>query len=407
MSEIEHEQATPLRREINLPRLVLYGVGTMLGAGVYALIGEVAGAAGASAPLSFLAAAIIAGFTGASFAEFSSRYPKAAGEAVYVAAGFGAHRLAMLVGLLIVASGVVSSGVMLRGFVGYANEFIPLPMVWGLPVMTLLIGVLAGWGIGRSVMLIAAITLLETAALFLVIAIGFAAPPPSVTMAESAPTGAILGIFSGATLAFYAFIGFEDMVNIAEEVKEPRRVMPIAIFASIIITTIIYVAVAWVAVRAVAPEALAGARAPMTLIYESLTGGTGRWLNAVALLAILNGALVQIVMAARVLYGLARQDWLPSWIGLVDEGTGTPLIATALVAALVLITALLLPLDALARATAFFLLLVFTLVNVALIRLKSNREAPSGAFHLPIIVPWLGAISAGAFAVFSLAELLR
>ncbi len=409
MSHEKPSENATLHRTISWPMLVLYGLGTMLGAGIYALIGEVAGAAGAYAPMAFLLAAFIAGLTGASFAEFASRYPISAGEAVYVSAGFSSDRLAMIVGVLIVSSGVVSSGVMFRGFVGYSQEFFHTAPWVGFAALAIAIGGFACWGIAQSVLAIAIITIAETAALVLIIGLGLGAD--SITQTPMAPpgewNGAVAGVIAGAVLAFYAFIGFEDMVNLAEEVKRPRRTVPIAIFSALAVTTVIYVLVAWTAVRTTPLDALAQSHAPMTFIYSNLTHWPKGWVSAIAMIAVLNGALVQVVMASRVLYGLANRKWLPSWFGEVYVYTRTPVKATLFVTALVFTAALFMPLAALAQATSFFLLIVFTLVNLALIRVKAAEPEHGEIFTVPIIIPWLGATSAAGFATLSLVEFFR
>ena len=395
-----------LHRTVTGPLLILYGVGTMLGAGIYALIGEVTGAAGIYAPAAFIVAALIAGLTATSFAEFSSRFPKSAGEAVYVSAGFKNDRLALIVGLLIVASGIVSSGVMFRGFVGYASAYVEVPRVFGFAILAFIIGGVAIWGIAQSLFAVAVITILETGALIAVIFLGLAADSvapmtPVFQMSDG------LGVFSGAVLAFYAFIGFEDMVNIAEEVKRPRRTMPRAIFLAFGITALIYVAVSWIAIRTTPIEALAESAAPMALIFSEISTLPTVWMSLIAMIAVVNGALVQIVMASRVLYGLAQQQMLPAWIGQISRHTRTPVHSTIIVTVCVFVSASLLPLDTLARMTAFFLLVVFTLVNLALIRVKRKSAKKPVGYEAPMLFPWLGAASAGAFAVYSVVEIFR
>ncbi len=402
----EHTAKPKLRRVISGPLLIFYGLGTMLGAGIYALIGEVAGAAGIFAPASFVLAAAIASLTAASFAELSSRFPQSAGEAVYVSAGFNNERLSLLVGLMIVASGIVSSGVMFRGFVGYAGEIFAFPAWLGFLVLAISVGAVAAWGIAESLIAIAVITVIEAGALLLVIVLGFTAPPIALEAGDAVPPGAVAGVLSGAVLAFYAFIGFEDMVNVVEEVKKPRRVMPLSIIVALVLTTTIYVGVAAAAVRTTPISLLMQSDAPMSLIFSRLTDIPAYWMSAVAMIAVVNGALVQIVMGSRVLYGLSQQGAIHEWFGRIAQRTQTPVNATVLIVVLVLLSALILPLATLAQATSFLLLTVFTLVNIALIRIK-RRGDHDGGFTVPIIIPYLGAASAAALALISLAEIVR
>ncbi len=395
-----------LRRVISAPLLVLYGVGTMLGAGIYALIGEVAGVARVYAPASFMLASVIAALTAASFAELSSRLPKSAGPAVYVLEGFKSRRLSILTGLLIVGSGVISSGVMLRGFVGYAGDFLAFPHWAGFLVLSIVIAAVAAWGIAESLTAVAVITLLETGALLWVIVLGLGAEPVSAVENHAADFAVIPGVISGAVLAFYAFIGFEDMVNVAEEVKRPRRVVPRSIMAALIVTTIIYALVSWVAVRTTPVSLLQESGSPMTLIFSRLTDFSPATMSVIAMIAVVNGALVQVIMASRMLYGMAAQKTLPAWFGRIAPATRTPVNATVFVVALVFLAALALPLATLAQATSFLLLSVFALVNGALIRLKAT-SAGEGRFEVPILVPYLGAAAAALFAVASLVEIFR
>ena len=182
------------------------------------------------------------------------------------------------------------------------------------------------------------------------------------------------GLVSAALLAVFAFIGFEALVNVAEELHEPQRTLPRAIFLTLALTTLLYVLVVWVALVAVPPAELAASKAPLALAFERLTGASPRTMSAIAVVATLNGIIVQIILAARVLYGLARQGTLPPAFQAVSPVTRTPLSPRLLTVALVLVLALLLPLEALADLTARFTLALFALVNLALIRIKA-REA--------------------------------
>lgn len=213
----------PLKRAITLPMLILYGTGTMLGAGIYALIGEVAAAAGVFAPYAFLIAALLAAFTGASYAEFSVRYPRSAGESAFVGAGFDSDRLALAVGLLIVISGIVSAGVMIQAIAGYAENFTSQPSLAIMFAAIALLGGLAFWGIGQSIIVIALITTLEAGVLLLIIIAGGQLEPLPAQIPTDFDGFAVFGLLSGAVLAFYAYIGFEDMVNVVEEVKSQRE----------------------------------------------------------------------------------------------------------------------------------------------------------------------------------------
>jgi amino acid transporter len=384
----------PLRRSIGLPLLTLYGLGTILGAGIYVLIGEVVTLAGPRAPAAFLLAAVLAGVTAFSFAELGSRVPKSAGEAAYSLAAFDLKWLAAIVGWAVVAVGTVSAATMVRGFVGYLDVFIQLPPPL---VVIACIGVLTGiaiWGIGESLAAAATITVLEIAGLLFVCTIAADSLPQAGgnwrSLLPGLDTTALLGVVSGAFIAFYAFIGFEDIVNIAEEVRHPERNLPRAIVISLVVSTALYVLVAVVAIHAVPNELLAGSDAPLAVIVES-RGYPPGIIAAISLFAVINGALIQIVMASRVLYGLASDGLALAPFARINARTRTPVIGTLTVAALMLLLSTFVSLGGLARVTSFIALSIFTVVNLSLWKLKRNSEFEP-EFQVPAAVPIAGAI---------------
>ncbi len=300
-----------LNRVLTLPLLTMYGVGTTVGAGIYVLTGTVIEVAGAFAPLSFLAAACLAGLSAASFAELSTRMPRSAGEALYVREGLRMPRLSVVVGLLVAASGVISSAVLTKGFTGYLG----LVLDWPAPVFTaiLLAGLvfIAIWGIREAVMVAAIITAVEVAGLLLVVWVardGLMETGAWVdTLLDDTRRPAFALLASGTVLAFFAFIGFEDMVNVAEEVRDVRRTMPRAIILTLLITAFLYFVVSLVALLGASGEALGQSDAPLADIYARATGASPLPIVFIGTLAIVNGALIQIIMGSRVLYGLAAQ----------------------------------------------------------------------------------------------------
>ena len=216
-----------LKRTLSLPMMVLYGLGTTIGAGIYALTGEIAGVAGYYAPASFLVASLMAGFTAISFAELCARFPRAAGAALYVRQGFAYGWLSTIVGLLVITAGLVSASALVNGFVGYLHQFIGIERAVAIVLVTLLLGGIAAWGIVESVIIASMVTVIEIGGLLLVIVIsGDALSTLSVRWIELIPSLDLSSwayVYFGATLSFYAFIGFEDMVVVAEEVKEVKR----------------------------------------------------------------------------------------------------------------------------------------------------------------------------------------
>ena len=391
-------QGGELKRRLGPVLLTAYGVGVMVGAGIYVLVGAVAGHAGGWTPLAFALAGLIAAPSALSYAELSTRLPEAAGEVAYVEAGLASRALGALVGLAIVLSGVISAAAVLRGGVGYLTLLLPLPSAPLILALGLLLTVIALWGVLESIGFAAILTVIEVAGLLLVIWAG-AGAPAAPEIAAAVPWS---GIAAGAALAFFAFIGFEDIVNMAEEVRDPTRTLPRAILAALVITTLLYVAVSAAAVHAVAPADLARSESPLAEVWARASAPRAL-LPAIAVAAALNGVLAQVVMAARVLYGLGRRLPVLGVFRHTHPRLGTPVAATLLAGALMLVAALALPVAALAQLTTTVLLCVFVLVNLALIGLK--RRAPAAPFRVPMAVPVFGALASGAALAASFAGL--
>ena len=381
-----------LRRRLGFWLLTLYGLGVTIGAGIYVLIGKVAGETGALMPLAFLAAAVLAGLTALSFAELAARFPRSAGEAIYIAEGFRSKTLSLIAGLAVALVGMVSSAAIAIGAAGYIAEIVPLPQWVLITIVIVALTALACWGIKESVLVAGIVTVLEIGGLLLVIGVAL---PEFSELGERLTTtmpadGFVWAGFMGAMLlAFFAFVGFEDMVNVIEEVKEPRRMMPRAIIATLIGSTVIYVLVALAALAVVPPGELAASDAPLALVYEKASGTSPILLITIASFATLNGVVIQTVMASRVLYGLSWQGSIPAVFGRINPFTHTPIIATVSVGALILIMALALPIDTLAEATALIVLAIFTAVNLALGLIKRRDTIGPSRFTVPAFWPWL------------------
>jgi len=380
-----------LRRRLGVVALTLYGVGVTVGAGIYVLIGKVAGLAGTQAPLAFLVAALVAGMSAMSFAELSARFPRSAGEAIYVREGFGSAGFALIMGFMVAIAGLVSAGAVVVGSSGYIASLISLPLWIIILILILLLAGLAIWGIAESVAIIGFVTLVEIAGLLVILVV--AAPD---ALAGGAPVTSMVftgGGFTGAVvIAFFAFIGFEDMVNVAEEVRDPERTMPRAILATLLITTVLYVALAWVSIAVTGVEDLATSDAPLGLVFERATGWSSAPFAVVAAFATINGALVLIIMGSRVLYGLATQHSLPRVLGHVWSVTGTPVPATLTAAGFVLICALVMPIGILAQVGAVLTLATFATVNIALIAIKRRTDLVPPRFTVPVWWPWLATL---------------
>ncbi len=404
------ESKTPLKRTLSLPQMVLYGLGTTIGAGIYALVGELAGVSGYLAPVAFLFAAMLAGMTALSFAELSSRYPRAAGAALYTQEGFHSKRLAKTVGLLVVTAGLVSAAALVNAFSGYLNQIIEMERETTVVLITLLLVGLAIYGIAESVFIAALVTLVEVGGLIWIILVGQDAllllPEKLPELIPDMSLAHIGLIFSGVLLAFYAFIGFEDMVDVAEEVKNARRTLPMAIVLTLAITTLLYMIIMTTAVLSIPPAELATSQAPLAMLYSFHTGQPATVISIIGMFAIINGSLIQIIMASRVLYGLSSRSQLPVVFSYVNPFTQTPIVATLMAGLIVVTLAIIGSLSSLAEITSFIMLTVFSLVNFALWRIKQRDPTPENCVIFPKWMPLIAFIASSSFVVVTLVETL-
>jgi APA family basic amino acid/polyamine antiporter len=403
-------KTTPvLRRTLGFSLLTLYGLGTTIGGGIYVLIGGVAERAGLFAPVSFIIAAFLIGFTALSYAELSSRFPVSAGSAVFVSQGFGRKRMGLVVGVLVVMAAIITAAALARGFAGYFSILFDIPSWISILSILSIIGLLAAWGIGESVIAASVVTVLEVTGLLIVLWAGSDAfldfPDRWRDLVPSADWAAWTGILGGTVVAFFAFIGFEDMVNVAEEVKDAERVVPRAIVVTLIATTLLYLAVTYVTLAAVPLDVLSRSEAPLALVAAAHSTRLAELLAFIGTFAVLNGALIQIIMASRVLYGMSRQGWIHPHLGRVHGRTQTPLPATAAVTLAIAVLALAFPIAMLAKLTSLMVLITGALVNGALLRMKRGPRG-DGAIHFPRAIPLVGMISNAGLAVLILADII-
>ena len=388
-----------LVRSIGPAQMALYGLGSMLGAGIYGLMGKVAGEVGNAIWLAFLVALVAALLTALSYASLGSRYPRAVGAACVTQRAYGFPLLSFVVGLALVCSGLTSIATQSRVFAANIAGLFgleALPVEWlALGFLLILTGIVFR-GIRESMWVNVLCTLVEAGGLLLVIVVGMSywgsvdyfEMPPSV--GDDLP---ILLIMQGAVLAFFAFIGFEDMYNVAEETRDPERTVPLGLILAMALAAILYVAVAVTAVSVVPWQDLAEAPGPITEVVNRAAPAIPPLVfTAITLFAVANTALVNYVTASRLIYGMARQGLLPSMLGNVHDGRRTPHIAIAALFLILAPLALLGTIAELAAATVLLLLLVFTVVNGALFVLKRRKGEKKGLFEVPIIVPALGAL---------------
>lgn len=379
-----------LRRSIGPFQLTLYGLGSMLGSGIYGLIGQAAGQTGNAVWLAFLVAMVAALLTALSYASLGSRYPRAGGAAYVAERAFGMPLLSFVVGLAVVCSGLTSIATQSQVFAVNLGAMLGLTFlpVWAIAIGFLLIVTgLVLRGIRESMWVNVVCTLIEAAGLLLVIAVGI----PywgSVNLLEtpSLPGGdaLVVLVIQGAVLTFFAFIGFEDTLNVAEECRDPQRTIPIALISAMVLGAMLYVAVAITAVSVVAWQELAAAPAPLAEVMERAAPAIPALVfTGITLFAVGNTALVNYVTSSRMVYGMARQGLLPKPLGKVHDRTQTPHLATATLLVLLVPLAFFGSIAELASATVLLLLVVFAIVNGALFILQGRTGEAKGKFEVP------------------------
>lgn len=386
-----------LVRTMGLPALIIYGVGDMLGAGIYGLVGKGARHMGNMVWLSFVVSMFAALFTGLSYASLGSRYPKAAGAAFIVGRAFGVRPLAYVVGLTVLASGLTSLAAASRVSAGYLTQLVPsLPPSAISIAFVVILALVTFRGMRESTWLNVLCTTIEVGGLLFIVVVG-ARYWGSVDLTDARsvanPTGDLsLGfVLTGAVLTFYAFVGFEDMLNVAEEVKDVKRTFPIALLTALVIATLVYVAISVTAISVVPHAELAASSGPLVEVSRR----AAPWLppsiySAVAIFAVTNTALLNLIMGSRLVYGMARQGLLPAALSRVHPTRHTPHVAIVVLTGIVLVLVALGDISSLARATSILILVVFVVVNAALLVLQRRPGEAKGALEVPAIVPVLG-----------------
>lgn len=362
-------------------QLMFYCVGVIIGAGVYSVIGTAAGLAQESLWLSFSVAALVALLTGFSYAEMTTSFPHAGAEYVYLRRAFPESDLAAFsVGLVILMGGAATATTVAMAFGGYLRTFVDIPT--GLSAFALLFGCTALniWGLRESSWVNVLFTSIEVAGLFLVIAAGFT--HGSLTEPLAAPSQQ--GIIPAAAILFFVYLGFEEIANLTEEVRDPARDLPRAIFFSIGITTLLYVLVSLAVVVLATPAELAASQAPLALAIQKVWPGAGNLLSAIALFATANTVLITLIATSRLAFSMGRDGEIPALLATVLPSRGTPWIAAALTFAM---SAALLPIGdvkILAELSSFAALLAFLAVNLALIVLRYRLPKHRRPFRVPL-----------------------
>jgi len=377
-----------LKRAVGLFEATFFGVGIIIGAGIYALIGPAAGMTGNSLWISFLIGAIIASFTGLSYCELSTMFPKAAAEYVYTRRAFGSRFIAFLVGWLLVLTGMISAATVSLGFAGYFKELFGVftDIVFSIvPVALLLIAVLSYInfkGIKESSRFNVFLVCIIIIGLLFVIFLGL--PKFGNVNYLEIPFGS-KGIFSAAALIFFAYIGFEDIVNIAEETRNPRRILPRAIILAIVITTLLYILTALSAVSLADWKDLRTSAAPLAFAASQALGQKAFiFLALTALFATGSTVLIILVVTARMMYGMAREKSLPEFLALIHERTRTPWLAvfTAMIFSMAFV--FFGDIKVVAHLTSLAAFVTFTTVNISLIWLRYTMPKMKRAFRVPL-----------------------
>jgi len=386
-----------LKREMGIGGLVFYGTGTILGAGIFVVIGEVLSQAGPAAPLAYAFAGFVALFTALSFAEVGARVPTAAGPIDYLENAFGERfNLPSIIGWLLVAANVVSGATITTGFVSYLDSFVEVPGWLATIGLVAIVGAISAAGMKQAAWFMTSTTILGLVTLVAILWFtrdGLLAWPDRIAGEEllSGSGATLTGVLAGAFLAIYSFIGFGDMAQTAEELKHPKRDLPRGIVITIVIVFAFYLLIATALAGLRDLEEIAQADAPLVFAATRDEAFPVLPLVLTSLLVIVNGAMTHLVAASRLLMDLGRdgRGGVPGKLGKVSDRPDTPLAATALVLLVVLGLALFIPLGTLASATSLVILMVFGLVNAALWRLK-RRSQPKEVPNLWIGVPIIG-----------------
>jgi len=394
-----------LKRGMGLFHLTMYGVGLILGAGIYVLIGEATGLAGAAVWIAFVLGVIVALFAGLSYAELSSIFPKAAAEYTFVKNAFKNNFFAFIIGWLTVITSMITAATVALGFGGYFSEFLDIPIVISAIILIGILSIVNFIGIKEASWTNTVFTIIEAAGLILVIIIGFTISEPEPVNYFESPTG-FTGIIIAFVLIFFAFIGFEDMANVAEEVKNPKKIIPRAIILAVIISGIIYVLVSLAVVRVINWEDLSSSSAPLADVVKRGLGTQGHTIfSGIALFAITNTVLITLIAGARMMYGMAREKSFPNILAKVHSKTKTPWVAIIVIMIMAVGFSFIGDIVIVANITVFAVVITFAVVNLVVIVLRFTQPDIERKFKIPInigkfpVLPMFGLGISGYMAI--------
>ncbi len=387
---------TKLARRITGPLLFLFILGDVLGAGIYALMGVLAGEVGGVLWAPLVMALVLALLTAGSYAELVTKYPRAGGAAVFAERAFGKPLLSFLVGFSMLAAGVTSAAGLALAFSGdYLATFVDVPVVPAALVFLVLVACLNARGISESLKTNVVMTVIELSGLLIVIAVVavmLGRGQGDVGRVVEFPDGSTpaLAILGGAIIAYYSFVGFETSANVVEEIKEPSRVYPRALFGALITAGVMYALVGIASAIALPASELSESSGPLLAVVAASGVGVPDWVfSLIALIAVANGALLTMIMSSRLTYGMAEQGLLPAVLTRVLPRRRTPWVAIVATTAVAMLLTLVGDLSTLAETVVLLLLFVFLSTNIAVLVLRRD-EVAHRHFRVWTFVPVLG-----------------
>ncbi len=393
-----------LKRELGLFEATFYGLGIIIGAGIFVMLGTASGVAGNAVWLSFVLSALIAAFTGLSYCELSSRFPHESAEYLYTKEAFGSHPLSFVIGWLLITTAAFSAAAVAVGFSGYFSAMFGTPIAETAVALLLLLSAINFWGIKESAKMSVLFAIMELAALVIIIMISI--PFFGSVNYLSTPEGALPmgmgGVAAAAALVFFAYIGFETIPKVSDETKKPTKTIPKALVYSLVISTALYILVSISAVSVVPWEGLSASNAPLTELALQAGGPmTGSVISFLALIATLSTALIILVAGSRVIYGMAKEGAFPRVLAYVHPKTHTPFIAIFLVMAMSIVFVYAGDIALLASMTNIGMFIVFIFVNASLISVRIKRKKEF-MLHAPFKMP----VNIGRFPVLALFGLI-
>lgn len=391
---------TGLIRALGLGALIIYGVGDILGAGIYAIIGKIAGHAGSLTWLSFAIAMGIVFLTALTYSELGSRFPRSGGVSIYTQEAFGSQGLSIFAGLLLFSATILSMSTLSQAFFGYLGSFgLNIPNWLGVAGFLIILLLINVRGIKQSSLANIISTLVEGSGLFIVLGCGFwylSSPHTEALVIPLENRPGIGDVLQGAALAFFAFTGFEDLANVAEEVKQPEKNIPRAILSSVGVAGLLYLSVSWMATAIIPGSELGQSDAPLLdVVSKSYPAMPKHLFSIIAIFAVFNTTLLNYITASRLLYGMSKTNLLPKFLQTVHPKFHTPYVAILVIFPLVLGLGLAGTLRGLASSTSALVLVVFSLSSIALVKvkLKERGEKPGlKIFRIPFFVPCLAVV---------------